>query len=112
MSGVDTSREAVEQMAEAQEADARRSAPGMPGFTFRMETAETLRALLDERDAAYAAGWRAGAEAMRKAARDEGYRHDYCPCGGPPCQTPPGYGCGVQTTISDAIAALPLPEPP
>jgi hypothetical protein len=21
---------------------------------------------------------------------------EVCPCGGPPCQTPPGYGCGLQ----------------
>jgi hypothetical protein len=22
---------------------------------------------------------------------------EWCPCGGPPCQTPPGHGCGAMT---------------
>ncbi len=22
---------------------------------------------------------------------------EYCPCGGPPCQTPAGHGCGLST---------------
>jgi hypothetical protein len=53
----------------------------------------------------------AAAEAMREACRDAALPFEYCPCGGPPCQTPPGHGCGQRDEIGAAIRALPLPAP-
>lgn len=46
----DTSRNAVIGLAEMLEDKARRFAPGMPGRDFYMDAADTLRALVNERD--------------------------------------------------------------
>ncbi len=57
--------------------------------------------------------FRAGAEAMRERAVETAEKAVWCPCGGPPCQTPAGHGCGVSPAegveVAVAIRALPLP---
>lgn len=101
MSGQDTSRAAVERLAAYIEA----------GDLFSegecATAAATLRALTAERDAAWAAGWRAGAEAIRtRAAYDvaELAEHD---------AEERGWRDGARQArmIAKAIRALPLPDP-
>lgn len=48
---------------------------------------------------------RAIAAERERCARVAENESDYCPCGGPPCQTPPGHGCGVQQANGERIAA-------
>ena len=45
---------------------------------------------------------RAALEEAAGVAETEG---DWCPCGGPPCQTPPGHGCGIREANGESIAA-------
>ena len=59
------------------------------------------------------AAYRAGAAEMRERAAETAEKAVWCPCGGPPCQTPAGHGCGVSPAegveVAAAIRALPLP---